>query len=468
MLNLLKTHLKEKYKSHYILCNKFEDINELKNRIKTLEDEMCEGIKIRARIDERLNGEKISNYLLGKEKNVRSNISKLINEDGICVTDSKAIEYCLVKYYKYLYKKQECDSDMQDKFLDLLTGTVGINENEMLMAEVTETELYKVIMSMKNGKTPGLDGLPIEFYKSMWHIIRKELLQVVRCIFSNIMMGKDMNIGVIKLVPKSNTSSNIENLRPITMLNVDYKIVTKLIANRLKQLLPLFISPEQFCGVPGRSITNCNTIVRDVIYYANNEEMSVALINLDWSKAFDRVSLDFLFKVLEKLGFSNDFIDIIKMLYMDARSLLCINGKLSESFPIMRSVRQGCPLSMILFIIAQEPLYRMMKYCIRNFSLTLPNNLKVCVLGYADDSSVVVTADQGIRDSFNVIKIYEMATGARLNYEKTCIFGMGKWRNRMTWPVKNVKVQLNNCKILGRVKENLRIQTFALSLWDGK
>ena len=212
MLNLLKTHLKEKYKSHYILCNKFEDINELKNRIKTLEDEMCEGIKIRARVDERLNGEKISNYLLGEEKNVRSNISKLINEDGICVTDSKAIEYCLVKYYKYLYKKQECDSDMQDKFLDLLTGTVGINENEMLMAEVTETELYKVIMSMKNGKTPGLDGLPIEFYKSMWHIIRKERLHVFRCIFSNIMMGKDMNIGVIKLVPKSNTSCSIENL----------------------------------------------------------------------------------------------------------------------------------------------------------------------------------------------------------------------------------------------------------------
>ena len=94
-------------------------------------------------------------------------------------------------------------------------------------------------------------------------------------------------------------------------MNVDYKIVTKIIANRIKRILPMFISPEQFCGVPGRSITEVNTTLRDMIYYVNEKEMQVALINLDWSKAFDRINLEFLFKIFEKLGFSSDFIEML-------------------------------------------------------------------------------------------------------------------------------------------------------------
>ena len=234
-----------------------------------VEDELCEGIKVRARIEERLQGGKVSNYLLGKEKNPISSISKIVTEEGVCLSNSDIIENRVFGYYRDLYEKHECDSRMQDSFLELIDKVIDKDENEILRGKVTETEILKVITSMKTGKTPGIDGLPVEFYKTMWHTIKKEFVIVIRCIFEKLLLCKDMNKGVIKLVPKNKNKYNVNNLRPITLLNVDYKIVTKIIANRLKKILPMFISPEQFCGVPGRSITDVNTTLRDMIYYVN-------------------------------------------------------------------------------------------------------------------------------------------------------------------------------------------------------
>ena len=95
------------------------------------------------------------------------------------------------------------------------------------------------------------------------------------------------------------------------MLNVDYKIIAKIIANRIRKVLVMFISQEQFGSVPGKSISNCNMLLRDIIYFTNSEEIPAALISLDWSKAFDRVDLSFVFKILERLGFPFRIINLI-------------------------------------------------------------------------------------------------------------------------------------------------------------
>ena len=104
---------------------------------------------------------------------------------------------------------------------------------------------------------------------------------------------------------------------------------------------------------------------------------------------------------------------------------------------------------MILFIIAQEPFYRMLKSRLMKYSLKLPNKLQVSVIGYADDSTVVVNDETGIVDCFNVIHCYERATGAKLNMKKTSILGLRKWERRGTWPVSGLKVEYETCKILG-------------------
>ena len=238
------------------------------------------------------------------------------------------------------------------------------------------------------------------------------------------------------------------------MLNVDYKIIAKIIANRIRKVLHLFISPEQFCSVPGKSISTCNLMLRDLIYYVNDEKIPAALISLDWSKAFDRVDLRFVFKIMKRIGFSEIIVNYIRMMYLNAESCLCINGNLTDFFPIERSVRQGCPLSMILFVIYQEPLYRMLKSKLHRDTLDLPNRLNITLVGFADDTIIVIKSDKSIKESMKIIKDYEEATGAQLNYDKTSIMGLGLWKNRTTWPVEGMKIVLGCFKILGVVYDN--------------
>ena len=124
--------------------------------------------------------------------------------------------------------------------------------------------------------------------------------------------------------------------------------------------MPSIISPEQFC-CPDKSIVDCNTMVRDIVTYCNSEDLPGAVINLDWSKAFDRVDIDFLIRVMLKLGFNQMFINWVKLLYTDIQSKVMINGILTETFSVRRGIRQGCPLSMLLYVIFQEALYMAFK-----------------------------------------------------------------------------------------------------------
>ena len=454
LLNLLRFQLKDVITKYTSNPDDYQTMTMLKTKINAIQDNICEGVQIRAKLDEKMKGEKISSYLLSKEKSSRYRLDRIVTSDGNCVTNSQAISYYVKNYYENLFKKEECDLDAQDEFLHFISKIIGEKENELLTAEITECELLTTIQGMNNGKSPGIDGLPVEFYKGLWPVIKEELFNVVKYILSHEMLSSKMNKGIIALTPKDGDLECIANWRPITMLNVDYKIVAKIITNRVKPLLTKFISPEQVCCVNGRTIDANNILLRDVMYYANENKIEAALINLDWAKAFDRVDHDYLFRILFKLGFNIRFINWIKMLYIEAESSLCINGNISEPFSIKKSVRQGCPLSMILFIISQEPFFRMLKFRLSNYSLKLPNSLFLSIFGYADDSTVLVNDDRGIRECFAVIHKYEIGTGAKLNKSKTSIFGIGDWKERVTWPVLGLKQIKNNCKILGIIYDN--------------
>ena len=116
-------------------------------------------------------------------------------------------------------------------------------------------------------------------------------------------MGDSQVKGVIILIPKTGDTLYITNFRPVTLLCTDYKILAKIIAERMKRVLKKVIHNKQFCGIPGRSINQCNMELRDLMYYANDSNLDLALINLDWYKAFDHVPIDFVFKVLQTLVF---------------------------------------------------------------------------------------------------------------------------------------------------------------------
>ncbi|CAL4115984.1 unnamed protein product, partial [Meganyctiphanes norvegica] len=234
---------------------------------------------------------------------------------------------------------------------------------------------------------------------------------------------------------------------PISLICVDTKLLSKLIAHRVKKVLYKCVSQEQYCGKE-KSIVECNNTTRDLFYYINENKETGALINIDLQKAFDSVDHSFLFKVMRQMGFSDTLIGWIKILYKDIMSICLVNGHQGDAFKVKRGVRQGCPLSMIMYVIAQEPLYQAIKKTQQIKSINTPCK-EIKLLGFADDSSFFVKSDISIVYIFTILKHFELASSIKLNINKTKIIGFGNWQGRTQWPYADIKVEISDISILG-------------------
>ena len=135
---------------------------------------------------------------------------------------------------------------------------------------------------------------------------------------------------------------------------VDYKILTKILSNRLQLKLDQTTSKEKTCGIPNCSIFSSLFTIRQLIHYSNTKNIPSYIVSIDQEKAFEKVDRELLYKIMAKLGYSNRFINFVKKIYQNTESMISNNGFLSSPFPLTRGVRQGCPLSLLLHIINSE------------------------------------------------------------------------------------------------------------------
>ena len=226
--------------------------------------------------------------------------------------------------------------------------------DDLLASPLTVGELWISVSGMKNGKSPGSDGLPREFYQNFWSVLGPDLRDVFDAAFQNGMLSPSQSTGVITLLPKSGDPLDPGNKRPITLLNVDYKILAKTMCNRLATVMPDLVGPLQTCAVRGHSIQQNLWLLRDLISFVMDRDVPCALLSLDQEKAFDMVDHGFMFKVLSTFGLNTCFIKWIKLLYTDVSSFVTVNGFPSDPFSIQRGVRQGCPLSPLLYVLVSE------------------------------------------------------------------------------------------------------------------
>ena len=168
-------------------------------------------------------------------------------------------------------------------------------------------------------------------------------------------MSSSQRNGVITLIPKKDRdASYLKNFRPISLLTVDYKILAKTLANRVKKILSDLIHPDQSGFLKGRNIGNNVRLIIDIIEYTESEQIPGAILLLDIKKAFDSVSHDFLCCVLRKFNFSNEFIDWIKVFYSGRKSYVSNHGNLTRPLNMERGIFQGCPISPYLFLLVIE------------------------------------------------------------------------------------------------------------------
>ena len=173
---------------------------------------------------------------------------------------------------------------------------------------------------------------------------------------------------------------------------MDYKIISKVITKRLSKVLHKIIHPDQTSSIPGRSIIDNCHLFRNIMHYIRQKPSNLALISLDQEKAFDHINHSYMFKVLKHFGFSNTFIDWIKLLYTNIHSKLIINQHISTHFPIQKGVRQGCPLSPLLYVIVFETLLTKIRTSpyINGLQL-IGTNKDTKISAFADDATLFLT-----------------------------------------------------------------------------
>ena len=160
----------------------------------------------------------------------------------------------------------------------------------------------------------------------------------------------------MRLIYKRRDRADLKNWRPVSSLCTDYKIFAKVLARRLGSVMTEVVHSDQTCSVPGRSIlTNC-FLIRDLVEIVENEDIEAAIISLDNEKAFDRLEWGFMFGVLDRLGFGPVFQRWIRLIYRNPASRVIVNNHIGDPCRLHRGVRQGCPLSPLLYVLAAEVL----------------------------------------------------------------------------------------------------------------
>ncbi|KAH7951104.1 hypothetical protein HPB52_004735 [Rhipicephalus sanguineus] len=288
---------------------------------------------------------------------------------------------------------------------------------------LVEEELLAALKSMKRNRSPGSDGLTVEFYVKFWKVLGKPFTTLVNRLLREGTLSATQREGLITLLCKDESRrTDLRAWRPITLLNCDYKLIAKCLSVRLTPVLSTVLGPYQACCVPGRSCQLHGFAIRDLIEWANARNLSGILCSFDQEKAFDVISHRYLFKVLREAGFSGQFISMVRVLYSRPSSAVVIQYRISEPFDVGRGVRQGDPLSPALYVLAFEPLLQRLSSdnSIGRFPLP-PGSPPVALFAYADDLSIVVPDEATVCTVLDVMEGYCSASGARINRSKSVV-----------------------------------------------
>ena len=396
--------------------------------ISTHEQAKNKGIFIRSKCQFYEEYEKPTKYfynLINQNKS-STTIVELINDEGKCTSDVKEINRQTHSFYSKLYSKQSTNTQCQNQLLLNLTRKLNSEQSQDLEKPYSKEELFRALLRMKRGKSPGIDGLPMEFYLFFWSDIQDDFLEVVSSSYDNSILSKIMRTAILTLVFKKGDKRRLKNWRPISLLCADYKIIAAAMAGRLKKLLAHLTSPDQTCSVPKRSIFSNLRITRDLIKFTKDKNIEAVILNLDQEKAFDRVDHDFMDKVLNTMNIGPNFRKWVKTLYSQILCKIYNNGNLSAAVTIMRGVRQGCPLSALLYILIAETLGETIRQDPILKGIRIPGKKgDVRISQYADDTTLFLLDPHSLKRALEIINIYEKATGALLNFDKTSAMLIG-------------------------------------------
>lgn len=360
------------------------------------------------------------------ERRNQLRLTRIKNDTGQWLEDADAIKQHATFFFQALFTDNAIpDEDSVTKLLDSVPQLVSDSSNQTLLSPVTLAEVKTAVYGLDPDSSPGSDGFSGKFYRHCWDVISADLLLAVQEFFIGVPVPRIISNALLVLLPKKLSPSTFADYRPISLCNFVNKVCTRIICDRLRPLLPDIISEEQSAFLRGRDISDNILLAQEMMAHLNRGTRGHnMMLKLDMMKAFDRVSWVFLRRLLLKMGFHFHFVDVIMNNLSSGWFSVLINGTPASLFQSTRGLKQGDPLSPLLFILLTEALSRGIKALIQHGSFApfaLPRGSPIVShLCFADDLIVFTKGNRAtLRHLLDFFRLYETATGQAINFSKS-------------------------------------------------
>jgi hypothetical protein len=350
----------------------------------------------------------------------------LIHDDA-SVNDSESINKIVSSYYKDLFGSSVHSSINVSNFnMNQLSDT----DRTLLTAPFTINEIKKVVFEMKHNSAPCPDGFPVEFFQNFWELIQMDVWNLFKDFYDGNLDIERLNYGMVILLPKVDNAVDIKNFRPICLLNVCYKIITKVLNNRLASCITTVISDSQYGFIKNRYIMDEVVSLNEILHVVKMKNQSGVFLKIDFEKAYDKVNWHFLYVMMEK-GFGSTWCDWVMRTVRGGKVAIKSNDMLGPYFTTHKGVRQGDLFSPLLFNLVADGLACMIHKAqdedlIEGLIPHIIQNGCSC-LQYADDTIFLIQdCLEGAQNLKFILCLFESMSGLKINFHKSEIFCFGK------------------------------------------
>jgi len=431
----------------------------LKDRLKRLINQKLQGFMVRSGCSQQDEEDQATLFHAKKE---------MVRREGSVLTDMKIgdqvvsdpgrIKLEVDQYYNALYNGHHRTVgdrlintgenftpcwEIKEEFFEGLP-TLPEYEADLIHIELTEQEVKDIVEECRMGAAPGPDGLSYEFYKTFKGTLAPVLARVFNHYLQEGRMPRSYKVATTRLIPKVDGIPSIDQLRPITLQNCEYKTMSKIFTQRVLRSLEHVIGPWQHCAIPGRTITTPLVNTLSTVEYADCHSINGYILSTDIFKAYDRTHVGYILEIMRRMGYSQRTLEILQLMLEGCETVIQVFEGVKVSFT--QGLKQGDPLSVPLFIINMEPLIRRLVKVTSGVQVG-----PVCqkVEGFMDDVNIFSTRRSDLQRIDEIFHRYERLSCTLLSRSrKTKIMGLGDWKDEDRWELPWVE-SVRDMRVLG-------------------